>query len=79
MTDQLKLDRMRTMYSQIGRALAADEPDMRVVKALLSDALQLAMDMTDPPDPYADKTLRPGLNTVGEAAAAGMIAPPQGG
>jgi hypothetical protein len=36
--------------------------------------------LLQPPDPYADKALRPGLNmTVGEAAASGMVAPPKGG
>jgi|HubBroStandDraft_5_1064220.scaffolds.fasta_scaffold188961_2 hypothetical protein len=78
MTDQKKIDRILLMIDHVERTLKNDPPDLRIAERLLGDALNLMVELTDPPNPYADPKLRPGL-TVGEAAASGMIAPPEGG
>ena len=76
MIDQKAINRLKLMLDHAKRVLDHPEPDMRVLEKLLESALTLAADINAPPNPYADKALRPGL-TVGEAAAAGMIAPPE--
>ncbi|HLY78741.1 MAG TPA: hypothetical protein VKQ70_05170 [Caulobacteraceae bacterium] len=78
MPDQKKIDRVLLMLDHVERTLKTDPPDLRIAEKLLSDALNLMLELVEPPNPYADPKLRPGL-TVGEAAARGMISPPEGG
>lgn len=59
-------------------ALAKHPADLKVAHSALEAALEIVEALQAPPNPYADKTLRPGLS-VGEAAARGMIAPPGDG
>jgi hypothetical protein len=73
-----EVGRLRLMMGHVNRTLESDEPDLKIVEKLLSDALSFVLALQEPPNPYADKALRPGL-TVGDAAASGMIAPPEGG
>lgn len=67
MTDPKMINRLVLMLDHASRALKTDPPDMRIVQALLTDAFNLALDLNAPPDPYADKALRPGLNVPQEA------------
>jgi hypothetical protein len=61
MPDQKKINRLKLMLGQATRCLEEAEPDLRVVETLLSGALALAMELREPPDPYANPALRPGL------------------
>ena len=63
MTDPKMINRLVLMLDHASRALKQEEPDLRIVEVLLADALSLVI-LREPPDPYADKALRPGLNTV---------------
>jgi hypothetical protein len=78
MVDQKEINRLKLMLDHVNRTLEMAEPDLKIVERLLSDALNLAMALREPPNPYAHPALRPGL-TVGDAAARGLIAPPEGG
>jgi hypothetical protein len=64
MPDQKLINRLKLMLGHAERALEMAEPDMKVVEKLLSDALALAINIREPPDPYADKSVRPGLNYI---------------
>lgn len=75
MTDRKELSQLKVLLGHVNRHLDGEAPDFVILQKLLSDALYLAEMLCEPPNPYADKALRPGL-TVGEAAATGMIAPP---
>ena len=59
-----KINRLKLMLDHAKRALEQDQPDLVIVEKLLSDALALAMELREPPNPYADKTLRPGLDVT---------------
>jgi hypothetical protein len=61
MADPKKIDRLKLMLTHVERTLEQAEPDMRIVEKLLSDALSLAVELNEPPNPYADNALRPGL------------------
>ena len=61
-----RINRLKLMLDHAKRALDADEPDMRIVEKLLGDAFNLALDINAPPNPYADKALRPGLQSSEE-------------
>jgi hypothetical protein len=61
MADAKQINRLKLMLDHAKRALEMAEPDMRIVEKLLGDALSLAAEINEPPDPYADRTLRPGL------------------
>jgi hypothetical protein len=64
MADNKLINRLRLMLDHAKRAMEQDEPDLKIVEKLLADALALAIGINEPPDPYADKTLRPGLNYI---------------
>lgn len=67
MADQKKLNRIKLMLQQADRVLEQAEPDLVVFEKLIADALTLAMEMREPPNPYADKALRPGLTLSQES------------
>jgi hypothetical protein len=55
--------------------LAPTAQTLRRAERLTDEANAALRELIDPPDPYKDMNLRPGLK-IGEAAAMGMIAPP---
>jgi len=59
--DQKQINRLKLMLDHAKRALEMADPDLKIVERLLSDAVSLAVEMNEPPNPYADKGLRPGL------------------
>ena len=42
-------------------ALAKTPPDLKVARSALEAALEIVQALSDPPNPYADRALRPGL------------------
>ena len=76
MTDPKKINRLLLMLDHAARTLKMDAPDLRIVEKLLADALTLAVELNEPPDPYADKTLRPGLR-AGDGPALVVTPHPQ--
>jgi hypothetical protein len=66
MADNKLINRLRLMLDHAKRAMEQDEPDLKIVEKLLADALALAINIREPPDPYADQTLRPGLQRSSE-------------
>lgn len=60
--DRQKFHRLALMINQAKDALEMEDPDLRVVEKLLADALNLACALNEPPNPYADPALRPGLH-----------------
>jgi hypothetical protein len=70
MPDQKQINRLKLMLGHAERALEMAEPDLVIVGKLLSDALSLALEMNEPPNPYADRSLRPGLDERYQTRAA---------
>jgi hypothetical protein len=64
MPDQKRINRLKLMLGHAQRALEMAEPDLRIVERLLNDAVALVVEMSEPPSPYEDRTLRPGLNRI---------------
>jgi hypothetical protein len=64
MPDQKQINRLKLMLDHAKRSLEMADPDMKIVEKLLSDALSLAAEINEPPNPYADQTVRPGLNYI---------------
>ena len=64
MADDKRINRLKLMLDHVDRALAHAEPDMKIVEKLLSDALNLAVELNEPANPYADRALRPGLSVT---------------
>ena len=75
--DDAKIRFVRDALEQAQTALA--ENRIENAYELIDQARDMVQAMLEPADPYRDMKLRPNLRfaTVGEAAAAGMIAPPQ--
>jgi hypothetical protein len=71
MPDQKKINQLKVMLGHATRTLEMADPDLVIVEKLLSDALNLAMALREPPNPYADTRLRPGLR-VGDAGDDGI-------
>ena len=70
------IDAIRDLLQEAVQALENPTPaSLRRAERLTDQANDALRELTDPPDPYKDMKLRPGL-TLGEAAAAGMIATP---
>lgn len=72
----MSIEDIRDLLASALQALEAPSPaNLARAERLTDEANEALRELTDPPDPYKDMNLRPGL-TVGELAATGMIAHP---
>lgn len=72
----MTIEEIRSKLQDALAALEVPSPmALRIAERFTDEANEALRELVDPPDPYKDMALRPGL-TIGELAAAGMIAKP---